>query len=89
MRPFKNPNQMGLVQMGINLGSRKAGMAEHHLHSPKIGPSGQEVTGKRMTQDMGGQFLDNAHLTGMGLDYLPESLAGEGLSTSAKKDVFR
>ena len=61
--------QTATVDVRIDFGRTDVLMAQHTLNSPQVGPSLQQVRGKRMAErmrtdglrqsDLGGQFLDD------------------------------
>jgi hypothetical protein len=57
MKLAVNLFEPGLVDVGVNLSGREAGMAEHFLDRAQVSSVAEEVRGKRMTQEMRPDFL--------------------------------
>ena len=48
-----NRRQAIALYMGVDLGGRNIGVAEHQLDRAQVGAARQQVTGERVAQDVG------------------------------------
>ena len=64
--------------VGVDLGRRDVGVAEHLLQAAQVGAVGQQVAGEGVAQDVGGDLGGvEARLRRQGLEQLRETVAGE------------
>ena len=77
--------QSRLIDMGVNLGCGKAGVAEHLLDRAQIGPMAEQVRGKRMAQEVRPDlFLQAGELCHLLYD-LPDSRRSQAAAMIAQK----
>ncbi len=69
--------EVGVGDMGVNLGSGDVGMAEHSLDRSQIGAIHEEVGGETMAQGVGRNMLRDAGEFGVFLDNTFNRTGGE------------
>lgn len=75
--------------MRIDLGRRNIGMTEQCLHRSKIRTALQQMGGKRMSQDMGGNLFADTRTTGSLTEGFPKSLPGQRSTATRDEDKSR
>lgn len=60
--------EVGVGDVGVNLGSADVGMAEHGLDRAEVGAVHEEVGGEAVTEGVGGDVFRDAGFFGVGLD---------------------
>ena len=73
--------------MGINLGGRDIGMAQHDLHTAQVGSAFQQMSGKAVTKHVGRKPVENARFPAVAGEQLPERLTGEATAARSNEKV--
>ena len=66
--------------VGIDLGSRNRGVAQHRLDAPDVSAVNEQISGKAVAESVGMDFFDDAGLGGIVFD---DSLDAAGSKTKA------
>src|SRR5262249_48536217 len=74
--------EVGLVEalageVGVHLGGRDVGVAEHLLDGAQVAAAGEQVGGEAVTQRVRAHPAPQSRLAGVALDDLVEALAGQ------------
>ena len=77
--------QLLLDQLGVNLRGADVRVAQHFLDGAEIRPVFQKMRRERVAQGVRRNRLLNARLVLVGLDDLPEALAGHALPADIHK----
>ena len=73
--------------MGINLGGRYVGVAQHGLQASQVGAAFQQVRGESVADDMRRQVVENPGLLAVPAQQLPESLPRHGAAAIGDEQV--
>ncbi len=80
--------QSCVINVRVDLRRGDAGVAQHFLHLPKIGPARQKMGGKAVTQRVRANLARHASPSGIFLEKLPNTFASQASPAGRKNQVL-
>src|SRR4249919_2997371 len=74
-------------EVGVHLGGRDVGVAEHLLHGAQVTAAGEQVGGEAVAQRVRAELAGEAGLAGVALDDLVEALAAKRAAAEVDEEL--